>query len=130
MSINKVIMTGRLTADPELRKTQDGVSVTAFSLAINKSKDKAEFFNFVAWRATAEFICKYFHKGDGMEVVGKLTYRTVEKDGVKRTFYEIICEDVGFAVGGRKEPKNEAPQFTTADTTHFEELADDEGLPW
>lgn len=130
MATNKVFITGRLTADPELRTTSNGVAVTSFSLALNRGKEKAEFFNFVAWRATAEFICKYFHKGDGMEVVGHLSCRSDEKNGVKRTFYEVVCENVDFAVGGRKEPKNEAPQFTTADTPQFEELSGDDDLPF
>jgi hypothetical protein len=65
-----------------------------------------------------------------MEVVGKLSCRSDEKDGVKRTFYEIVCENVDFAVGGRKEPKNEAPQFSVADATQFEELSAGEELPF
>jgi len=130
MATNKVFITGRLTADPELRKTPSGVSVTSFSLALNRNREKADFFNFVAWKGTAEFIAKYFHKGDGMEVVGRLSCRTDEKDGVKRTFYEVVVENVDFAVGGRKEPKNETPQFSAADAAQFEELSDNEELPF
>lgn len=137
MAINKVIMTGRLTADPELRTTPNGVSVTSFTLALNRGEGQADFFNFVAWRGTAEFVTKYFHKGDGIEVDGHLTARSYEKDGVKRTAYQIICDHVDFPVG-KREAKSEGgqatvaatPQYTGMSAPNFEEISDDEDLPF
>ena len=138
MAINKVIMTGRFTADPELRTTTNGTSVTSFTLAQNKPDGKADFFNFTAWKGTAEFICKHFHKGDGIEVEGHLSVRTYEKDGVKHTVYEIVCDQVGFPMG-KKESKSEGgqamtpapmPQYTGEPAPQFEAVADDEELPF
>ena len=132
--INKVIMTGRFTADPELRQTPSGVSVTSFSLAQNKGEGKADFFNFVAWNGAAEFICKYFRKGDGIEVEGHLSVREYEKDGVKRIAYEIVCNRVDFPLG-KREIKSDGgqavvPQYTGDAVPNFEAVADDEELPF
>ena len=135
--INKVIMTGRFTADPELKQTATGTAVTSFTLAQNKGEGKADFFNFTAWKGTAEFICKYFHKGDGIEVEGHLSVRAYEKDGVKRTAYEIVCDRVDFPMG-KKETKSEGgqaatptvPQYTGTPAPQFEAVGDDEELPF
>ena len=83
MSLNKVIMQGRLTADPELKQTPNGILVTSFSLALNKDEGKADFFNIVAWRHNAEFICKYFKKGDGIIITGHLSSRSYEKESIQ-----------------------------------------------
>lgn len=80
--MNKVILTGRLVADPELKTTPTGVEVTSFRIAVNQEyvkqgeERKADFFNIVAWRKSAAFICQYFHKGDGIDIVGKVTFHT------------------------------------------------------
>lgn len=103
MAINKVIMTGRLTACPELKQTPAGVSVCSFTIAQNKDKEgAADFFDCVAWRHTAEFVCKYFNKGDGIEIIGSLQIRTYEKNNVKQKKYEILCDTVYFPVGKAK----------------------------
>ena len=100
MAINKVIMTGRLTACPELKQTPGGVPVCSFTIAQNNGKDRAaEFFDCIAWRQTAEFLSKYFRKGDGIEIVGRLQSRTYEKDNVKRKIYEVVCDVVSFSAG-------------------------------
>ena len=100
MAINKVIMTGRLTACPELKQTLGGVPVCSFTIAQNNGKDRAaEFFDCIAWRQAAEFISKYFRKGDGIEIVGRLQSRTYEKDNVKRKIYEVVCDAVSFPMG-------------------------------
>ena len=120
---NLVVLTGRLTADPELRKTDSGLDVTRFSIALNTATNKTDFFNVVAWRQTATFITRYFKKGDGICIDGHLSSRTYEKDGVKHTVYEVICDSAGFAEGRGsavavqntftppKAPQNEPAQF-------------------
>lgn len=135
MSINKVIITGRFTADPELKQTPSGKLVTNFTLAQNRGKDEASFFNFTAWDKTAEFICKYFVKGDGIEVDGHLSVRAYEKDGVKRTAYEVIADHVDFPVGkkgdgGQAVASAPAPQYMGETAPNFEEIKDDEDLPF
>ena len=102
MSFNKVIMIGNITAEPELKATPQGTSVCTFSLAVNKKgKDgtiQASFFNVVAWRGTAEFICKYFGKGSPILVSGHLDSRSyTDAKGEKRYITEIIAEEVTFA---------------------------------
>lgn len=140
MSLNKVIMSGRLTADPELKQTPSGKTVTNFSLAQNKGKDETLYINFTAWSGTADFICKYFKKGDGIEVEGHLSVRVYEKDGVKRTAYEVVCEHVDFPVGKKGDggqavtdggqAMSAVPQYTNASSADFEEISDDEDLPF
>lgn len=135
MSLNKVIMSGRLTADPELKQTPSGKTVTNFSLAQNKGKDETLYINFTAWSGTADFICKYFKKGDGIEVDGHLSVRAYEKDGVKRTAYEVIADHVDFPVGkkgesGQAVASAPAPQYTGENAPNFEEVEDDSELPF
>lgn len=135
MSINKVIITGRFTADPELKQTPSGKTVTNFSLAQNKGKDETLYINFTAWSGTADFICKYFKKGDGIEVEGHLSVRVYEKDGVKRTAYEVIADHVDFPIGkksdgGQAVASAPAPQYTGETAPNFEEVEDDSELPF
>ena len=132
MAINKVIMTGRLTAVPELKVTPSGVSVVSFSIAQNR-KDAVDYFDFVAWRQTAEFICKYFTKGDGIEIVGHMTVRPRERNGVKYNECVIECDGVAFPVGRAKTddtPKADTPQFSHSPAPKFEEVGTDEDLPF
>lgn len=99
MAMNKVLMVGRLTADPELRQTTSGIEVTRFSIAINMATNKTDYFAVVAWKQTATFICRHFSKGDGICIDGHLSSRSYEKDGVKHTIYEVICDSAGFSEG-------------------------------
>lgn len=101
--LNRITMNGRLVADPELRKTQSGVSVTSFRIACdrdfsNKDGEKeTDFFDVVAWRNTAEFICKYFTKGRLITVDGRMQTRGwKDRDGNKRTAYEILVDNAYF----------------------------------
>ena len=138
MALNKVIMVGRLTADPELRKTDSGLEVTRFSIAVSMGANKTSFFNIVAWRTTATFITRYFKKGDGICIDGHLSSRTYEKDGVKHTVYEVTCDNAGFAEGrgaaeggqvpsrAENAPQNESSQATAS----FEEMPVDDTLPF
>ena len=102
--LNRITMTGRLVADPELRRTQSGVSVTSFRIANDRDYGKGEeketdFFDVVAWRSTAEFICKYFTKGRMISVDG-LPQKRGGKDRVERRFRQIYGFDLFEAVSG------------------------------
>lgn len=119
MSINRVVLMGRLTKDPELKTTSGGVSVTSFSIAVDRNyvrsgeERKADFFDVVAWRSTAEFIARYFNKGDMIAVEGQLQTRTYEaNDGSTRKVVEVNIDNASFT-GSKKsevnEPKNGVP---------------------
>lgn len=127
MALNKVIMVGRLTADPELRKTNDGTDVTRFSIAVSMGTNKTSFFNVVAWRLTATFITRYFKKGDGICIDGYLDTRTVEKDGSKVTYYDIVCNNAGFAEGkaGGQTPTHETNEAQSQSCAPVEACEDD-----
>lgn len=105
--LNRVILMGRLTRDPEIKQIPSGVPVTTFSLAVDKftpqGQDKqADFFNIVAWRQTAEFVSKYFRKGQLVAVEGKLSSRKwTDKDGNNRTSVEVVADSVFFAEAKR-----------------------------
>lgn len=102
--LNKVFLQGRLVADPELRKTQQGTPVASYRLAVDrgyKGKDpnaqSADFVNIVSWRNTAEFVCKYFTKGRMMLVEGRLQIRDyTDKDGNRRVAAEVVTDNVYF----------------------------------
>lgn len=128
--LNKVILMGRLTADPEHKQTPSGVSVTSFSIAVDRNfsgKDgnrQTDFINIVAWRNTADFICRFFTKGRLIVVEGSLQSRNYEdKNGNKRTAFEVVADQVYFADSGKQnsgEARSAAP-FPTPSA--FEEPA-------
>ena len=104
---NRAVLIGRLTADPELKTTQSGVSVCSFTLAVDrrfKGQDgerKADFIGIVTWRQTAEFVSRFFHKGDPIGIEGSIQTRNYEdKNGNKRTAVEVVA-DGAFFVGGK-----------------------------
>lgn len=140
-NINKVILGGRLTSDPELKQTTSGISVTQFSLAVNRKGKEAQtdFLDCVAWRQTAEFICKYFKKGSSVCVVGSLQKREWEdKNGGKRYATEIIVDEALFVdskndaqSGGASAPTNYIPDaYKTAEKPEFEAVGADDDLPF
>lgn len=117
MSINKVMVTGRLTRDPELRYMGENVPMVSMSVAVDDGfgdKRKTYFFNAVAWRVTAEYVAKYAHKGDLVAITGKLQERKWEKDGQLKYRTEIVVEDIVF-VGRKQEeiavPAEEVPEI-------------------
>lgn len=103
--LNKAILMGRLTADPELKHTQNNIPVTSFTLAVDRSfgKEKqTDFLDIVAWRNTAEFVSKWFSKGMLVAVSGRMQARTWEdKQGNKRKTTEVVADEVFFAEGKR-----------------------------
>ena len=128
--MNSISITGRLCTDPELKTTQSGVSVCAYSLAVKrpKVKDTTDFLVVVSWRQGAEYLCKYGHKGDMVAVSGVLTARNYEdKNGVKRTAYEIVSDTVEL-IGGVKTEQTAQP--TKPAVQQSEVLYVDEELPF
>ena len=135
--LNKVFLQGRLVADPELRKTQQGTPVASYRLAVDrgyKSKDpnaqNTDFVNIVSWRNTAEFVCKYFTKGRMMLVEGRLQMRDyTDRDGNRRVAAEVVTDNVHFADSRKDGSNNE--DGSLQESAGFEELADDDGdLPF
>lgn len=107
--MNKVEIIGRLTMDPELRYTQSNKPVSSFTIAVNKrvnGENSADFINCVAWNTTAEFINKYFKKGQAIAVVGRLQSRSYEDDKGKHYITEVVVEETEF-VGSKQEDKKE-----------------------
>lgn len=125
-SFNKVILMGRLTSDPELKQSSTGVSVTSFNLAVdrryNKSEDKqCDFITIVAWRQTAEFICKYFTKGQAILLCGELQTRTwTDNQGNKRYATEVVANEVSFCEAKRDSESNNTAQSHNGSQGKFE----------
>lgn len=113
--LNRAVLMGRLTADPELKQTQTGVSVCSFSLAVsrNYNRDQTDFINIVAWRNTAEFAAKYFQKGQLVAVEGAIQTRSyTDRDGNRRTAFEVVADQVYFAESKNKgNPSGNSPSF-------------------
>jgi single-strand DNA-binding protein len=106
--LNKAILMGRLVADPELRRTQQGTAVTSFTLAVNRSftrngeQPQTDFIDIVAWQNTAEFVSKWFKKGMQVAVSGRIQTRNWEdRQGQKRKSVEVVAEEVHFAESKR-----------------------------
>ena len=141
-SFNKVILIGNMTSDPELKQSTSGVSVSSFSIAVNRKMSKnndCDFITIVAWRQQAEFVCKYFKKGQPILVCGQLQTRTwTDNQNNKRYATEVVADEVSF-VGNKEgsgEAKNEAPTQPympgayTGNSQNFEEIPTDDGLPF
>ena len=134
--MNSVVLIGRLTADPELKHTQNDNAVTGFSIAVDRPYQKAgeerqaDFIDIVAWRGTAEFICKHFKKGRKIAVQGAIQTRSyTDKDGNKRKAFEVLAEKVEFA-DSKQEKKGSADVQYTPESGGFEESMDDGDLPF
>ncbi len=138
---NLVVLTGRLTADPELKTTANGISVTTFSIAVERryrsgEERQADFINIVAWRQSAEFITKYFKKGNMIGIEGSIqTRRYEDKNGNSRTAFEVVANNVQFVESKRDSASSgtpEAASFSNADVNDFADLGDatDDDLPF
>jgi len=129
--LNKAILMGRMVADPELRRTNSGTAVCSFTLAVNRyakagEQPQADFIDLVAWEKTAEFVCKYFHKGQQMVVCGKLQTRSYEdRNGQKRKAVEVVADEVYFA-----DSKREKPQAADHFAGDFTDAGSDDDLPF
>ena len=155
--LNVAAIMGRLVADPELRHTPNDIAVTTFTLAVDRSYSRAgterqtDFIDVVAWRQTAEFVCKYFSKGRMMAVTGSIQTRNYEdKQGNKRKAFEIVANDVSFADSKRDSSgsapgsydsapavqqrpaaySEPAPAYSSGSSEDFEEILGDDDLPF
>lgn len=112
---NSAVLTGRLTANPEVRKTQNGLSVAAFTLAVNRKKDETAFINCVAWRQSADYLGQYARKGDLIFIIGYINTRSYERDGKKVYVTEVIAEKAGVLARKQNDPQvipeQNAPQM-------------------
>jgi len=129
--MNNIQLIGRLTADPDRRTTQSGITVTSFTLAVDRPhvKETTDFINCVAWRQTGEFVAQYFTKGRKMGVSGILTTRRWEdKDGNKRTAVEVVVDQVDFC--DSKKAATEDEYNSTVETWYEDNSTDDEDLPF
>lgn len=133
-NLNKVIIGGRLTADPELKTTPSGVYTTTITVAVNRrysgkngEETQADFFNVVAWRNTAEFISKYFRKASSICIVGTLQNRNwTDKNGVKHYVTEVVADEALFV---DSKSNNTATDVPSPPPT-FEETEEDEDFPF
>lgn len=146
--LNSMVIMGRLTADPELRTTPNGVSVTTFTVAVDRpfqsagSERVSDFFDVVAWRRQAEFITRFFHKGNMICVQGYMTTRTyTDRNGVNRKVYELVAENAHFTGEKRGDapvaiPAAPAPvaaptaSYSSGNRGDFAEIAGDDDLPF
>lgn len=135
LHVNKIIIAGNLTADPELRATASGVHVTQFTVAVNRNTDRNEvdFVRVTAWRGKAEFICRYFRKGSSIFLIGRIQVSaSKDKDGKEHTKTDIVAEEVSF-VDSKKD--SVAPQDDVGEdaddgySIQMEEIEGD-GLPF
>lgn len=160
--LNRVVLMGRLVSDPELKTTTTGISVTSFRIAVDRAyvkqgeERKADFIDIVAWRNTAEFVCRYFGKGSLIAVDGQLQSRTYQaKDGTNRYVTEVVADNVSFT-GERREVSGgyqqgyqqqnaypqanpavpdysagqAAPSYSNGSTDDFAEMPLDDDLPF
>ena len=142
--LNKVILIGRFTRDPELRSTPQGTSTCSFSLAVDRSyqsgEKQADFINCVAWRQTAEFISKYFQKGNMVCVEGSIQTRSWQGDDGKSRYATEVVVDRTYFVESKKSATQSTEQSTVYDApatpyeptqgSFFNSAADDDDLPF
>ena len=151
--LNKVILMGHMTADPELKQTTSGISVCSFSIAINRRFAKAEqgqqavdFINIVTWRQNAEFVSRYFKKGNPILICGQLqTRKWTDNQGQARNAIEVVADEVSFVAnaaqtgapgqapmtnGGYTPEAYGTPSFNSTASAGFEEIPNDESLPF
>ena len=147
--MNKVIMIGRLTKDVELRTTPQGVSVCSFSIAVNRrfknanGEYEADFINCVAWRQTAEFISRYFHKGSCICIVGNIQVRSwTDQNNQKRYATEVIVDEANFVDSASENRGGQSAGYNpyagdqggfaspAEDASHFEQVENEDDLPF
>ena len=141
--INSVVLMGRLTYEPELKRTPSGVSVINLQVACDRNyvakgeERKADFIDCIAWRQTAEFISRYFHKGSMIAIEGSIqTENFTDKDGNKRKLVTVVANNVSFC-GSKADSdtvnpafSQPAPSHASVDNSDFEEIDEDDDLPF
>ena len=131
-NFNKVIIGGRLTADPELKQTQGGLSVVSFNIAVNRKAKQGEtdFFNVTAWRQTADFVARYFKKGSSICIVGSLQNSSwTNQNGQKQYRTDIVADEVMF-VDSKVVDEPTQPSYEKPIVPKFEEIKADADLPF
>lgn len=149
--LNKVILMGHMTADPELKQTTSGISVCSFSIGVNRRYSKADqgqqsvdFINIVAWRQQADFVSRYFKKGSSIVVCGSIQTRNwTDNNGQKRYVTEVVADEVSFGAPAASSQNNSeragqsytpsaygAPSYNSTGSADFEEIPGDESLPF
>lgn len=137
--MNIVVLTGRLTADIEVKQTQSGVSFAKFCMAVDKDyksgeERQANFINVTAWRQSAEFLAKYFKKGDGITVSGSIdTNQYTDKDGNKRTSFEILMNKAEFPIPKKSGGNADSGSVDAGNApleADFTEVGKDDDLPF
>ena len=133
--LNIVALMGRLTHTPELKTTQNGTSVCSFSIAVDRTytpkgeERKADFIDIVAWRQTAEFICKYFQKGSMIAIDGSIQTRHYQgKDGSNRTAVEVLANNISFA-GAKASDKPAAASYEQQTRNHVQQAKAAQNAP-
>lgn len=153
-NLNKVIIGGRLTADPELRQTSSGIPVSSFTVAVNRrtsseGAQQADFINVIAWRNQAEFLCRFFRKGSSICVVGSIQTRSwTDQNNQKRYSTDVVADEINFvdskgeSPAGRQPSARPASQYTPEsygnpsfssqdeDAPRFEDIPNDDDLPF
>lgn len=118
--MNKVILIGRLTNDPELRENENS-KMAKFTVAVNRLKEGADFINCIAWNKTAELISKYFNKGSQIALEGRINTGSYEKDGKKVYTTDIIVENITF-IGSKDTPEKRGNESIKMDDIDYNEL--------
>ena len=125
--MNKVILKGRLTATPELKRTASDIFVTDFSIAVNRrfNKEQTDFINCQAWRQTAEFITKYFTKGQEILIIGEMHIEKWDKDGETRYTTRVVVDEVEFC-GSKAENKPQQTDNEDESNDNFMPVTDED----
>ena len=141
-SLNKVILIGHMTANPELRQTPNGINVCSFSIGITRKyatkgeQQQTDFISIVAWRTVAEFIARYFRKGSAICICGSLQTRTwTDNNGNKRYATEVVADEASFVERKSESARTDdypVPAFNSpvSEAPTFEEIAGDDDLPF
>ena len=149
-SLNKAILIGNITADPELKQTPTGVSVCSFAIGVSRRfKDASgnyptDFINIVAWRQQAEFVSRYFKKGSSIVICGSIQTRNwTDQNGQKRYVTEVVADEVSFGAPAASQNNGEraqstgytpaaygTPSYNSTGSADFEEIPGDESLPF
>lgn len=150
LNLNKVILGGRVASEPEQKQTPSGASVVTYSMAVGRrfapegQERETDFFRVTAWQSTADFIARYFHKGDAICISGRIQNRSwTDQSGQKHYITEIIAEEANFVENKKDRPEGQAPVSGTAampppavysspaaQGIRFEEIPTDDGCPF
>ena len=150
LNLNKVILGGRVASEPEQKQTPSGASVVTYSMAVDRrfapegKERETDFLRVTAWQSTADFIARYFHKGDAICITGRIQNRSwTDQSGQKHYITEIVAEEANFVENKRDRPEGQAPASGTATMPpptvytspaaqgiRFEEIPTDDGCPF